>query len=140
MRFMMIMFPNSAAAEAGVLPDEAALAAMGRYNEELVRAGVLLGGDGLHPSSRGARVRFAGGKAVATDGPFAEAKEVIGGYWMIQVRSKEEAVQWALRAPCSGDEMIEVRQVFELSDFEMGPESKATFDRIQDELGVRGTS
>jgi hypothetical protein len=116
MRFMMIMHPGPDA-EAGVMPDEKAFTAMGKFNEEMVKAGVLLAGEGLHPSSRGARVRFSGGKAAVTDGPFTEAKEIIGGFWLIQAKSLEEAVAWASRAPCSGDEMIEVRRVFEVEDF-----------------------
>ena len=116
MRFMMIMFPGPGA-EAGAMPDEKLLAAMGQYNEELVKAGVLLGGEGLHPSAKGARVRFPGGKAAVSDGPFTEAKEVIGGFWLIQVKSKEEAIEWASRCPASGDEMIEIRQVFETEEF-----------------------
>ncbi len=116
MRFMMIMYPGPKA-EAGVMPDEKLMAAMGQYNEELVKAGVLLGGEGLHPSSKGARVRFPGGKAAVSDGPFTEAKELIGGFWLIQVKSREEAIEWASRCPASGDEMIELRQVFETEEF-----------------------
>ncbi|HEU4412970.1 MAG TPA: YciI family protein [Polyangiaceae bacterium] len=116
MRFMMIMYPGPKA-EAGVLPDETILEAMGKYNEELVKAGVLLAGEGLHPTSRGARVRFPGGKARVSDGPFTEAKEIIGGYWLIQTKSKQEAIEWASRCPASGEEMIEIRQVYETEDF-----------------------
>ena len=116
MRFMMLMYP-SAAAEAGVLPDAKLMSAMMKYNEELTKAGVLLALDGLQPSSKGARVRFAGGKARVSDGPFTEAKEVVGGYWLIQAKSKEEAVAWASRCPAPDGEMIEVRQVFEMTDF-----------------------
>jgi hypothetical protein len=114
MRFMMFMFPGID--EKDWEPDAESLAAMGRYNEELTKAGALLALDGLQPASRGARVTFAGGKHTVTDGPFTEAKEVIGGYWMIQARSKEEAVEWASRCPAD-DCMIEVRQVYEMSDF-----------------------
>jgi hypothetical protein len=118
MRFMMLMIPKGYESTApGTLPDPAAVARMGKYNATLANAGVLLGLDGLHPPSSGARVTFAGGKATVTDGPFAESKEVIGGYWMIQVKSKEEAVEWASRCPASDNETIEVRQVFEMSDF-----------------------
>ena len=115
MRFMMLMYPG-AKAETGALPDPAAVAPMMKYNEELARAGVLLAGDGLHPTSKGVRVRASGGKRSITDGPFSEAKELIGGYWMIQVRSKEEAVEWALRAPI-GDGTIEVRRIGEAEDY-----------------------
>jgi hypothetical protein len=116
MRFMMFMHPRGIKDEADWSPDAEAVAEMGKYNEALTQAGVLLALDGLHPPVEGARVVFAGGKGTVTDGPFAEAKEVLGGYWMIQVDSKEEAVQWALRCP-ERDCMIEVRRVYEMSDF-----------------------
>jgi hypothetical protein len=116
MRFMMLMFPNTTA-EAGVPPDAKMMAAMMKYNEELTKAGVLLALDGLQPTSKGARVRFAAGKPKVSDGPFTEAKEVIGGYWLIQAKSKEEAVEWASRCPAEDGNMIEVRQVFEMADF-----------------------
>jgi hypothetical protein len=116
MRFMVIMYPGPAA-EAGNLPDEKILTDMMKYNEELVKAGVMLSGEGLQPTSKGARVRFPGGKPVVTDGPFAEAKEVIGGFWMFNVKSREEAIEWVKRCPCSEEEMIEIRQVFEAEDF-----------------------
>ena len=117
MRFMMLMIPKGyEKAEPWAAPSEEAVAAMMKYNEQLQKAGVLLALDGLHPPSTGARVTFAGGKAKVTDGPFTEAKEVVGGYWMIQVKSREEAIEWATR--CPGDDCtIEVRQVQELSDF-----------------------
>ena len=118
MRFMMLMIPKGyEQAAPGTLPDPKAVAAMMKYNESLQKAGVLLGLDGLHPPSAGVRVSFSGGKATVTDGPFAEAKEALGGYWMIQVRSREEAVEWASRCPASDNEVIEIRQVFEMSDF-----------------------
>jgi hypothetical protein len=118
MRFMMLMIPKGyEKAKPGVMPDEKAVAAMMKYNESLQKAGVLLALDGLHPPSMGARVSFAGGKPAVTDGPFTEAKEVLGGYWMIQVRSKEEAVEWAKRCPASENEVIEIRQVQEFEDF-----------------------
>jgi hypothetical protein len=118
MRFMMLMIPRGyEAAAAGTLPDASAVSAMMKYNESLQKAGVLLALDGLHPPSMGARVSFAGGKPAVENGPFAEAKEVVGGYWLIQVRSREEAIEWASRCPASGNEVIEVRQVLELSDF-----------------------
>jgi hypothetical protein len=114
MRFMMLMYPQIS--EADWQPDADAVAAMTKYNEELRKAGVLLALDGLHDSSKGARVAFSEGRTTVTDGPFAEAKELIGGYWVIQARSKEEAVEWAKRCP-QDNCMIEVRQVFEMSDF-----------------------
>ena len=116
MRFMVIMYPGPAA-EAGALPDEKLLTAMGNFNEELVKAGVMLAGEGLQPSSKGARVRFAGGKAVVSDGPFTEAKEIVGGFWILQLKSKAEAVAWMTRCPAGPDDMIEIRQVFEADDF-----------------------
>jgi hypothetical protein len=105
--------------EAGVMPSAEIIAAMQRYNEELVKAGVLLAGEGLHPSSKGARVRFAGGRTSVIDGPFTEAKELVAGFWIIQVRSREEAIEWVKRIPHSPDEEseIELRQVFEAEDF-----------------------
>ena len=118
MRFMMLMIPKGyETAAPGTLPDVKAVESMMKYNEELQRAGVLLALDGLHPPSMGARVTFADGKPKVMDGPFAEAKEVLGGYWMIQVKSKEEAVEWAKRCPAGPNEMIEIRQVQEMSDF-----------------------
>jgi len=118
MRFMMIMIPKGyEQAAPGTMPDAKAVEAMMKYNEALQKAGVLLALDGLHPPSMGARVSFAGGRPKVTDGPFAEAKEVVGGYWMIQVKSKEEAIQWAMRCPGSENEVIEIRQVQEFSDF-----------------------
>jgi hypothetical protein len=118
MRFMMLMIPKGyEKATPGTLPDPKAVAAMMKYNESLQKAGVLLALDGLHPPSAGARVSFSGGKPSVTDGPFAEAKEAVGGYWMIQVRSREEAVAWASRCPGADNEVIEIRQVFEMSDF-----------------------
>jgi hypothetical protein len=118
MRFMMLMIPKGyEKAAPGTLPDAKAIAPMMKYNESLQKAGVLLALDGLHPPSMGARVSFSGGKPKVADGPFAEAKEVIGGYWMIQVKSREEAIQWASRCPASDNEVIEIRQVQEMEDF-----------------------
>jgi hypothetical protein len=118
MRFMMLMIPKGyEKAAPGTMPDPKKVAAMMKYNESLQKAGVLLALDGLHPPSTGARVFFSGGKPKVTDGPFTEAKEVIGGYWMIQVKSREEAIEWATRCPASKNEVIEVRQVREFSDF-----------------------
>jgi hypothetical protein len=115
MRFMVIVKANKDS-EAGVLPTEQELADMAKYNEELVKAGVMLAGDGLQASSKGARVRFSGSKRTVIDGPFAETKELVAGYWIWQVRSKEEAIEWLKRAPFKEGE-VEIRQVFELSDF-----------------------
>jgi hypothetical protein len=118
MRFMMLMIPKGyEKAGADVRPDAESVRAMTRYNEELKRAGVLLSLDGLHLAEKGARVRFTGGRAQVTDGPFAEAKELVGGYWTIEAASKVEAVEWASRCPAADGEVIEVRQVFELDDF-----------------------
>jgi hypothetical protein len=122
MRFMMLMIPKGyETAAPGTVPDDVKrIAAMMKYNEDLQKAGVLLALDGLHPPSMGARVSFAGGKPLVTDGPFAESKEVLGGYWMIQVTSRAEAIEWAKRCPATENEIIEIRQVQEMSDF---PES-----------------
>jgi hypothetical protein len=118
MRFMMLMIPKGyESAEPGTLPDADGVERMMRYNEELQRAGVLLALDGLHPPSMGARVSFEGGKPRVSDGPFAEAKEVLGGYWLIDVKSREDAIAWATRCPAGPNEVIEVRQVQELEDF-----------------------
>jgi hypothetical protein len=118
MRFMMLMIPKGyEKAAPGTMPDAHAVAAMMKYNEDLQKAGVLITLDGLHPPSMGARVSFPKGKPSVTDGPFIEAKEVLGGYWMIDVRSKAEAVAWASRCPAGENEVIEVRQVQEMSDF-----------------------
>ncbi len=124
MRFMLMVKGDS---EPGVMPSEELLAAMGKYNEELMKAGVLLDGSGLHPSAEGTRVRFAGGRRTVIDGPFTEAKELVAGYWIIQVKSKEEAIEWAKRVPFEaggeyGEESeIEIRQLFELDDFGESP-------------------
>ncbi|MCW5600052.1 MAG: YciI family protein [Nitrosomonas sp.] len=118
MRFMMLMIPKGYEnAAPGTLPEAEAVAAMMKYNQALQEAGVLITLDGLHPPSMGARVTFKSGKPHVTDGPFTEAKELLGGYWMIQVTSKEEAIQWAMRCPASDNEIIEIRQVQEFSDF-----------------------
>ena len=118
MRFMMLMIPKGyETAKPGTMPDPKAVEAMMKYNEALQKAGVLLALDGLHPPSMGARVSFPDGKPKVTDGPFAEAKEVLGGYWMIQVKSRDEAIAWAKRCPASANETIEIRQVQEMADF-----------------------
>ena len=115
MRFMMIIKSN-AKAEAGILPDETLLTAMGQYNEELIQAGVLLAGEGLQPSSKGSRVRISGKNVTVVDGPFSETKELIAGFWVIRANSKQEAIEWAKRVPGTETE-IEVRQLFEIEDF-----------------------
>jgi hypothetical protein len=137
MRFMMLVIPKGyEQAAPGTAPDAKAVAAMMKYNEELQRAGVLLALDGLHPPSMGARVSFSGGRPQVVDGPFSEAKEVLGGYWMIQVKSREEAIQWASRAPMSDNELIEVRQVQEMADFpEDVQKAAAGFSEIQNRAG-----
>lgn len=118
MRFIMLMIPKGyEKASPGATPDPKAVAAMMKYNESLQKAGVLLGLDGLHPLSEGARISFGGGKPVVTDGPFAETREVLGGYWMLQVKSKAEAVEWASRCPAADGDVIEVRQAFEMAEF-----------------------
>jgi hypothetical protein len=118
MRFMMLVIPKGyESAKPGTMPDAELVAKMMKYNESLQKAGVLLALDGLHPPSMGARVTFKGGKPTVTDGPFTEAKEVLGGYWMIQVKSKAEAIEWASRCPMADNEIIEVRQVQEMADF-----------------------
>jgi hypothetical protein len=140
MRFMMLMIPKGyEKAAPGTVPDDVKrVEAMMKYNESLQKAGVLLALDGLHPPSMGARVSFSGGKPKVTDGPFAEAKEVLGGYWMIQVKSKEEAIEWASRCPASDDEVIEIRQVQELSDFPADvQEVAAKLPEIQAQSGQR---
>ena len=116
MRFM-IMVPASKESEAGVLPDGKLLAEMGRFNEEMVKAGVMLAGEGLHPTSRGARIAFSGGKSTVIDGPFTESKELIAGYWLIQAKSKDEAIAWMQRAPFGEGVVLEIRQVFDPEDF-----------------------
>jgi len=133
MRFMMLMIPKGyESAKPGTMPDAAAVAAMMKYNEQLQKAGVLLALDGLHPPSMGARVTFEGGRPKVTDGPFAEAKEVLGGYWMIQVSSRQEAIEWARRCPASSNEIIEIRQVQEMADFPEDVQKAATgFENMQ---------
>jgi hypothetical protein len=136
MRFMMLMIPKGyETAEPGAMPPADAVAAMMKYNDSLQKAGVLLALDGLHPPSMGARVSFEGGKPKVTDGPFAEAKEVLGGYWIIQVKSKEEAIEWATRCPASPNEVIEIRQIQEFSDFPQEVQQEITaFPDVQSQL------
>jgi hypothetical protein len=114
---VMVLIKATKDIEAGVMPDEKILTEMGKFNEELVKAGLLIGMEGLHPSAKGARVKFSGAKRTVTDGPFTEAKELVGGYWIIQAKDREEAVEWARRCPMGDGPFIEVRQLFELTDF-----------------------
>jgi len=133
MRFMIIIKAN-AASEAGVMPSPEVIAAMGRYNEALIDAGVLLAADGLHPSSSGARVKRSGGKLTITDGPFSETKELIAGFWIIQVKDRAEALEWVKRIPFDEGEEIEVRQVFEATDF---PADAVTAEHLEKEQAWR---
>ena len=134
MRFMVIVKADKNS-EAGVMPSEKLLTEMGKYNEELAKAGVLLAGEGLHPSSRGARVKFSGEKRTVVDGPFAETKELIAGFWLIQVKSLDEAIEWVKRCPnpMEGESEIEIRQVFEADDFgaEFTPELREQEERVR---------
>jgi hypothetical protein len=137
MRFMVIVKANKDS-EAGALPDKKILTEMGKYNEELAKAGVLLAAEGLHPSSKGARVRFSGGKRTVTDGPFTETKELVAGFWLWQVRTKEEAIEWLKRAPFDETE-VEIRQVFEADDFgaEFTPELREQEERIRAQAAAK---
>jgi hypothetical protein len=139
MRFLMLMIPQGyEAAAPGTMPPAEAVAAMMKYNEALKEAGILVTLDGLHPPSMGARISFAGGKPIVTDGPFIEAKEVIGGYWMIEVASKQEAIEWAKKCPASNNETIELRQVQEMADFPADiQEIAAGFTELQSGSGKR---
>jgi hypothetical protein len=129
----MVVVKANQASEAGVLPDEKILTAMGKFNEELVKAGVMLAGEGLQPSSKGKRVRFSGAKPTVIDGPFAETKELIAGYWLWQVKSMAEAIEWVKRAPMSEGDEVEIRQVFEAEDFgaEFTPELRKQEERLR---------
>ena len=135
----MILIKADKNSEAGVLPDEKLLAEMGKYNEELAKAGVMLAGEGLHPSSKGARVKFVGKKRIVTDGPFAETKELVAGFWLWQVKSKEEAIEWVKRCPNpfpDQESEIEIRQVFEADDFgeAFTPELRKQEERIREQV------
>ena len=134
---VMVMVKATEDSEAGVMPSEELLTEMGKFNEELTKAGVMLAGDGLHPSSKGARVRFSGTDRTVVDGPFAETKELVAGFWIWQVKSKAEAIEWVKRCPnpMAGDSEIEIRQVFEAEDFgeELTPELRAQEDRIREQ-------
>ena len=137
MKFM-ILIKATTDSEAGVMPSEQLLTEMGKFNEELVKAGVMLAGEGLHPSSKGARVKFSGGKRTVIDGPFAETKELIAGFWLWQVKSKEEAIEWVKRAPMQETE-LEIRQVFEADDFgsEFTPELREQEERIRAQIASK---
>ena len=142
MRFM-ILVKASAESEAGVLPSEELLREMGKYNEELVKAGVMLAGEGLHPSSRGVRVRFDGDRRTVTDGPFAETKELLAGFWLLQVKSREEAIEWVKRAPFDGGTEIEIRQVFETEDFassDPSGEVREAENRLREQVAAQQTA
>ena len=134
MRVMVIVKANEES-EAGVMPSEQILADMGKYNEELVKAGVMLAGEGLHPSSKGKRVKFNGSNRLVTDGPFAETRELIAGFWLWQVKSLDDAVEWLKRAPFDGGTELEIRQVFEMEDFgaELTPELREQEERVRAE-------
>jgi hypothetical protein len=139
MRFMVIVRATKDS-EAGVMPDEKLLADMGRFNEELVKAGIMLAGEGLHPSAKGARVKFSGSKRTVIDGPFAETKELIAGFWLWKVKSLDEAIEWVKRCPnpMAGESEIEIRQVFEAEDFgaEFTPELRAQEERLRAEIAA----
>lgn len=140
MRFMVIVKADKDT-EAGVMPSEKLLAEMGKYNEELVKAGVMLAGEGLQPSSKGARVKFSGDQRTVIDGPFTETKELIAGFWLFQVKSKEEAIEWVKRCPNphEGESEIEIRQVFEADDFgaEFTPELREAEERMRAQVAAR---
>src|SRR5712692_5389848 len=138
MRFMVLVKADKNS-EAGVMPDKKILTDMGNFNDELVKAGVLLEGEGLHPSSKGARVRFSGSKRTVTDGPFSETKELVAGYWIWQVKSKEEAIEWLRRAPFDGGTEVEIRQIFEADDFgaEFTPELREQEDRQRAQMAKK---
>jgi hypothetical protein len=138
MRFMVLVKANKDS-EAGVMPTQKLLAEMGKFNEELAKAGVMLAGEGLQPSSKGTRVKFSGNKRTVTDGPFAETKELVAGFWLWQVRSKEEAIEWLKRAPFRDGEVVEIRQVFEADDFgpEFTPELREQEERIRQQVAAK---
>jgi hypothetical protein len=140
MRFMILVKADENS-EAGVMPSEQMLAEMGKFNEELVKAGVMLAGEGLHPSSKGARVKFSGTRRTVVDGPFAETKELVAGFWLWQVKSREEAIEWVKRCPnpMPGESEIEIRQVFETEDFgaELTPELRAQDERLRKEMEAK---
>jgi hypothetical protein len=139
---VIVMVKANKDSEAGIMPTEKILADMGKYNEELVKAGVMLAGEGLHPSSKGKRIKFSGGKQTVTDGPFTEAKELIAGFWLWQVRSMEEAVEWLKRSPFDGGAEVEIRQVFEADDFgaELTPELREQEERLRRQIAKQKAS
>jgi len=132
---VMVIVKASKESEAGVMPSQKLLTEMGKFNEELVKAGIMLEGEGLHPSSKGKRVKFSGGKRIVTDGPFAETKELVAGYWLWKVKSMNEAVEWLKRAPFDVDEEVEIRPVFEAEDFgeEFTPELREQEERVREQ-------
>ena len=136
---VMVLVKASKESEAGELPSEQILAAMGKYNEQLVKAGVMLAGEGLHPTSKGKRVRFSGSQRTVMDGPFTETKELLAGYWLWQVKSIEEAVEWLKRAPFDGGTEVEIRPVFEAEDFgaEFTPELREQEQRLRSQIDAR---
>ncbi|MFC5437899.1 YciI family protein [Rhodanobacter umsongensis] len=138
MRFMVIVKADQDS-EAGVMPSEQLLTEMGRYNEELVKAGIMLAGEGLQPSSKGVRVKFSGHQRTVTDGPFAESKELVAGFWLWQVKSKDEAIEWLKRAPFDGGTEVELRQVFEAEDFgaEFTPELREQEERLRAQIATK---
>ena len=139
MRFMVLV-PGSSESEAGEMPSTESLEAMTRYNEELVKAGVMLAGDGLQPTSKGAKVRFDGGKRTVIDGPFTEAKEIVAGYWVWECASRDEAIEWLKRAPFDDGVEVELREIIELEDFDavLTPELREANERLREESARRG--
>jgi hypothetical protein len=138
----MVMVPANNESEAGVLPDEKLLTEMGKFNEEMVKAGVMLAGEGLQATSKGARIKFSGGKTTVIDGPFTESKELIAGFWLLQVKSKEEAIEWMKRAPFGDGVVLEIRQVFETEDFGPGDPTgdlRAQEKRLRAQLEANAT-
>jgi hypothetical protein len=136
---VMVIVPGNKDSEAGILPSKELLTEMGKFNEELVKAGVMLAGEGLHPTSKGVRVKFSGDKRIVFDGPFTESKELVAGFWLWQVRSMAEAIEWIKRAPFSGGVEIEIRQVFEAADFgdNLTPELKEQEERLRKQAAKR---
>jgi len=135
----MVLVKANKDSEAGIMPGEKLLAEMGKFNEELVKAGVMLAGEGLQPSSKGVRVKFSKGKTSVIDGPFPETKELVAGYWVWQTKSKQEAINWLKRAPFTNDEVVEIRQIFEAEDFgpELTPELRAKGERLRKQIASK---
>ncbi len=138
MRFMILVKADKNS-EAGILPDPSLFEKMGKYNEELVKAGIMLAGEGLQPSSKGSRIKFSGDKRTVTDGPFAETKELVAGFWIWQVKSKQEAIEWLKRAPFDGGTELEIRQIYEIEDFgdALSPEFKEHEARLREQVAAR---